>query len=202
MLGVSRREGVSEHQCAQCQQREQLGLALALLWWRAGYAEGQEFFSQMLSVLDFVSVLFVVRCFPRMLQQKYRCFALGSSSSLLEVDGYFLVVAGIATGRLFGQAAALGLLNLGWWLSPDFPPASNSAFPSLCRQSRIVAADGMDLCTHGAYICLSFFWLCVCLDGKVPSQQVGCRKAWGPPLICAGLVLSTVTQLLSKSLHR
>lgn len=145
MLGVSRREGVSEHQCAQCQQREQLGLAL--LWWRAGYAEGQEFFSQMLSILDFVSVLFVIRCFPRMPQQKYRCLALCLSSSLLEADGYFLVVAGIATGPS----------NLGWWLSPDFPPACNPAFPSLCGQNRIVAAGGMDLCTHRAYVCLRFF---------------------------------------------
>lgn len=117
------------------------------------------FFSQMLSVLDFVSVLFVIRCFPRMLQQKCRCLALGSSSSLLEADGYFLVVADIAAGPS----------NLGWWLSPDFPPACNSAFPSLCGQNCIVAAGGMDLCTHRAYVCLRFFWLCMGLDRKVPS---------------------------------
>lgn len=44
-------------------------------------------------------VLFVIRCFPRMPQQKYRCLVLRSSSSLLEADGYFLVVVVLPLGH-------------------------------------------------------------------------------------------------------
>lgn len=90
---------------------------LALVCWRAGYAEGQEFFSQMLSVFHFVSVFFMIRCFHRMVQWKYNTLCLArqpmcprsaeKNPSPLEVEGMFLTVVDIATGRLFSDAAAL-----------------------------------------------------------------------------------------------
>lgn len=74
--------------------------------------------SQMLSVLHFVSVSFMIRHFHRVVQQKYNTLhrthwpacprSTKKNPSPLEVGGILLTVAGMATGRLFGHAAALG----------------------------------------------------------------------------------------------
>lgn len=71
----------------------------------------------MLSVFHFVSMFFTIRCFHRMVQQKYNALHLARQPvcprsaekypSPLEAEGMLLTVVGIATGRLFREAAAL-----------------------------------------------------------------------------------------------
>lgn len=98
-------------------------------------------------------------------------------SALWKLMGHFTQLLVLPLGySLWLCSCSQAVLNLGWCLSPDFLPAYNSPFPSLCGQSHVVASGRMDEYPWGICVPQLFLTLCGCWS-REPSQEVGTRVA-------------------------